>query len=156
MTDETIQFKKYANRRLYNLSTSEYVTLGELATLIHQGYTVKIVDATTHDDVTAYILTQIILDQAKNKNTLLPVPLLHMIIRYGDNVLIDFFNNHLQQVIGNYLEYKQAMDAQFRTWLDLGKNLTDIAQQGMGNTNPFTSYFGGPAKGDPPDDEPSS
>ena len=156
MTDETIQFKKYANRRLYNLSTSEYVTLGELATLIHQGYTVKIVDAKTHDDVTAYILTQIILDQAKNKNTLLPIPLLHMIIRYGDNVLIDFFNNHLQQVIGNYLEYKQAMDAQFRTWLDLGKNLTDIAQQGMSNANPFTSYFGGPAKDDPQDEDPSS
>ncbi|MGB5984515.1 MAG: polyhydroxyalkanoate synthesis regulator DNA-binding domain-containing protein, partial [Desulfobacterales bacterium] len=111
---DAILFKKYANRRIYNMSESKYVTLGEMAELIRRGREVKVIDAKTKADVTAFILTQIILEQAKTKNTLLPVPLLHLIIRYGDNLLIDFFENHLQQVIGNYVEYKQAMDSQFR------------------------------------------
>jgi polyhydroxyalkanoate synthesis regulator protein len=91
--------------------------------------------------VTAFILTQIILEQAKNRNTLLPVPLLHLIIRYGDNVLIDFFDNYLQQVIGSYLEYKQAMDTQFQRWLDLGKNFAETTKHTMTPANPFQAFF---------------
>ena len=140
---EPIRFKKYANRRLYNMAESKYVTLAEMAELIRQGHEVEVIDAKTKADVTAFILTQILLEQAKNKNTLLPVPLLHMIIRFGDNVLVDFFESHLQQVIGNYLEYKKNMDAQFRNWLDLGKNFTETARQGMQTINPFSTYFGG-------------
>ena len=123
-----IRFKKYANRRLYNTSDSKYMTLEEIAALIRQGQQIEVLDAKTKRDVTAFILTQIVLEQAKNKNTLLPIPLLHLIIRFGDNVLVDFFENHLQQVIGHYLEYKQTMDTQFQRWLDLSRNLTETAQ----------------------------
>ena len=151
--DQIIRFKKYANRRLYNMSESKYMTLSEMADLIRRGREIEVIDAKTKADVTAFILTQIILEQAKNKNTLLPVPLLHLIIRYGDNVLIDFFENHLQQVIGSYLEYKQAMDAQFRRWFDLGKNLTETAQQSMQSMNPFQAYFGRRGPSGSPEDE---
>ena len=81
MTDRLI-FKKYANRRLYSMSDSKYVTLGDMSELICKGHEVKVIDAKTKEDVTAFILTQIILEQTKNKNTLLPVPLLHFMIRY--------------------------------------------------------------------------
>lgn len=137
----TVRFKKYANRRLYNITESKYMTLNEIEGIIRQGYEIVVTDAKTKEDVTAFILTQIILEQAKNRNTLLPVPLLHIIIRYGDNVLIDFFDNYLQQVIGSYLEYKQAMDTQFQRWLDLGRNLAETAQHGMNPANPFQAFF---------------
>ena len=117
------------------------MNLNEIEGLIRQGYAIVVTDAKTKEDVTAFILTQIVLEQAKNRNTLLPVPLLHLVIRYGDNVLIDFFDNYLQQVIRSYLEYKQAMDSQFQRWLDLGKNLAETAQQGMNPVNPFQSFF---------------
>jgi polyhydroxyalkanoate synthesis repressor PhaR len=136
-----VRFKKYANRRLYNITESKYMTLNEIEGIIRQGYEIVVTDAKTKEDVTAFILTQIILEQAKNRNTLLPVPLLHVIIRYGDNVLIDFFDNYLQQVIGSYLEYKQAMDTQFQQWLDLGRNLAETAQHGMNPANPFQAFF---------------
>ena len=152
MTDPVF-FKKYANRRLYNMSDSKYVTLGEMSELIRKGHEVKVIDAKTNADVTAFILTQIILEQAKHKNTLLPVPLLHLIIQYGDNVLIEFFENHLQQIVRNYLEYKQAMDAQFRRWLDLGTNLTETAQQSMKSINPFQTYLGGLGENSEREDE---
>jgi polyhydroxyalkanoate synthesis repressor PhaR len=75
-------FKKYANRRLYSMSDSKYVTLSDVSELICKGHEVRVIDAKTKVDVTAFILTQIILERAKNKNTLLPLPLLHFIIRY--------------------------------------------------------------------------
>ena len=150
-----IRFKKYANRRLYNMSDSKYMTLEEIAELIRQGHQIEVIDAKTKRDVTAFILTQIVLEQAKNKNTLLPVPLLHLIIRFGDNVLVDFFENHLQQVIGNYLEYKQTMDTQFQRWLDLSRNLTETAQESMKSINPLQTYFGPRRKHEKSDDEES-
>ncbi len=79
---ESMIFKKYANRRLYSMSDSKYVTLGDMSEFIRKGHEVKVIDAKTEEDVTALILTQIILEQTKNKNTLLPVPLLHFMIRY--------------------------------------------------------------------------
>ncbi|MBT8360381.1 MAG: polyhydroxyalkanoate synthesis regulator DNA-binding domain-containing protein, partial [Deltaproteobacteria bacterium] len=80
---EPILFKKYANRRLYNMSESKYMTLDDMSNLIREGSDVKVIDAKTKEDVTSFILTQIILEQAKNKNILLPVPFLHFILRNG-------------------------------------------------------------------------
>jgi polyhydroxyalkanoate synthesis repressor PhaR len=119
----------------------KYMTLHELADLIRKGQQIKVLEAKTDADVTACILTQILLEQGKNKGTLLPVPLLHLIIRYGDNVLNDFFETYLQQIIGNYLEYKQALDAQFLQWLDLGKNLTATTQRSIRSINPYQGLF---------------
>ena len=68
MTNSLI-FKKYANRRLYSMSDSKYVTLGDMSELICKGHEVKVIDAKTKEDA-RLILTQIILEQTKNKNTL--------------------------------------------------------------------------------------
>ncbi len=78
--NDRIVLKKYANRRLYDTQKSAYVTLSEVADIIRQGKTIQAIDAKTKEDVTAFVLTQIILEEAKNNNALLPVPLLHMII----------------------------------------------------------------------------
>lgn len=79
---DSLVFKKYANRRLYSMSDSKYVTLDDMSELICKGHEVKVIDAKSKEDVTAIVLTQIILEQTKNKNTLLPVQLLHYMIRY--------------------------------------------------------------------------
>ena len=118
-------FKKYANRRIYDTEISRYVTVGEVAQRIRQGRSVQVLDAKTGEDVTAFILTQIVLEEAKNQNALLPVPLLHLIIRYWDNVLTEFFETYLQQIIRNYVAYKQSVDDQFRRWLELGMGMTE-------------------------------
>lgn len=136
-----VKLKKYANRRLYNTEKSAYVTLNQVTDIIRQGRQVEVIDAKTKEDVTAFILTQIILEEAKNKSTLLPVPLLYLIIQYGNNILEEFFEKYLQQTIQNYVNYKAAVDQQFKTWLDLGMDLSDMTQKTMTELTPLKSFF---------------
>ena len=140
--DDKLVVKKYANRRLYDTEKSRYVTLSELADSIKRGRKIEVLDAKTKEDVTSFILTQIIFEEAKNKNALLPVPLLHLIIRYGENILSEFFDKYLQQIIRNYVAYKGTLDDQFSEWLDMGMNLSEIAQKGMVGFPPFQSFMG--------------
>ncbi len=142
MTDK-ITLKKYANRRLYDTEQSHYVTLNQVADRIRDGQQVEVLDAKTKEDVTAFILTQILLEQAKSKNVLLPAPLLHLIIQYGDNILLDFFEKHLQQAIQSYLSYKKSFDSQFRKWLEMGMDLSEIAQKNLEKVSPLQSVFDG-------------
>jgi polyhydroxyalkanoate synthesis repressor PhaR len=139
---DKILIKKYPNRRLYDTEKSTHITLQEIGELIKKGHEIQVIDAKTNEDVTAYILTQILLEEARQNNVLLPTPVLHLIIRYGGTLLDDFFKNYFQQVLNNYLAYKNSMDQQFRQWIDLGKNWSDIAQKtltGMPPFNPFGS-----------------
>ena len=143
---EKILLKKYANRRLYDTAQSTYVTLAEVADLIKAGNLVKVIDAKTEEDVTAFILSQIIMENARKKNALLPVTLLHLIIRHGDNVLEEFFENYLEQTIKNYITYKSAVDEQFKKWLDLGMDLSDMTQKTISGLSPFKNIFKNLAK----------
>lgn len=132
-------YKKYANRRIYDTGSSRYVTLETLAEKIRQGHEIQVIDAKTEADVTAFILTQIVLEQAKRNNTLLPTPVLHLIIRYGDNLLLEFFESYLQQIVTTYIDYKRAIDKQFKRWLDMGMGL---GGKSSADGNPFSAFWG--------------
>jgi len=139
---EKILLKKYANRRLYDTEKSSYVTLDQVADAIRQGRQVEVVDAKTGEDVTGFILTQIILEEARKKNVLLSVPLLHLIIQYGQNVLEEFFEKYLEQTINAYLTYKSTVDEQFKSWLGLGMDFSGMTQEMMAGITPFQKFFG--------------
>ena len=79
-----IEIKKYPNRRLYNTQTSGYITIKDVAELIKAGHQVQVTDVTDGEDMTALVLTQIIMDKAKKNEGLLPVSLLHLVIQYGE------------------------------------------------------------------------
>jgi polyhydroxyalkanoate synthesis repressor PhaR len=141
---DKILLKKYANRRLYNTEKSTYITLDQAADLIKQGRKIEVIDAKTNDDVTAFTLTQIVLEEARKKNFLLPVPLLHLIIQYGDNLLEEFFEKYLEQAIKNFLAFKRTFDEQVKKWFDLGLDLSDRTQKTMTGIGPFHSFFSTP------------
>jgi len=141
---EKLLLKKYPNRRLYDTEKSAYVTLSQVAEMVKQGREVEVIDAETKADVTAFILTQIVLEEAKKKTAFLPVSFLYLIIRYGETVLSEFFEKYLEQTFKNYLAYKAAADEQFRNWLDLGADLSNLVQksmEGFSPLNPFVSPF---------------
>ena len=138
---EKILLKKYSNRRLYNTNSSEYVTLQEVADLIHQGLTVEVIDAKSKEDVTALILTQIVLEEARQNNCLLPIPLLYTIIKYGDNLLAEFFESYLQKSIKNFIEYKAATAAQYDKWLELAEGMKELTQKSADGTQLYQELF---------------
>ena len=76
-----VVIKRYGNRRLYNTETSGYVTLTDLIELIRAGRNIQVLDSATKQDVTKLILTQIILEEEKNKKNLLPETFLYQLIR---------------------------------------------------------------------------
>ena len=138
---EKLLLKKYANRRLYDTEKSEYVSLYQVAETIKRGRQVAVIDAKTKEDVTSFVLTQIILEEARQKSFLLPPPLLHLMIQYGENVLAEFFEKYLQQTIKAYLAYKSTADDEFAKWLDLGLDLSAMAQKTIASMTPFQSFF---------------
>lgn len=138
---ETLLIRKYGNRRLYDTERSNYITIEELTRLIKEGRTVTVEDAKTKEDVTAFILTQILLEESRKRQFLLPVPLLHLMIRFGDNLLSDFFENYLQQIMKNYLAYRAVADDQFRKWLDLGTEWSQAAGKSASPLNPLQALF---------------
>ena len=96
---DVIVIKKYANRRLYNTSTSTYVTLDDLSLMVKAGQNFQVVDAKTGDDITRSVLTQIIFEE-ENKGgaqTLLPVNFLRQLIK--------FYGDQMQGVVPGYLEF---------------------------------------------------
>ncbi len=120
---DIVLIKKYANRRLYDTEKSTYISLNDLTAMIRDGRQAKVIEANTKEDVTAFILTQIILEEAKKKNTLLPVPLLSLIIQYGENILAEFFEKYLFQIVETYIRYRKTFDERFKNWLELGWDL---------------------------------
>jgi len=138
---EKLLLKKYSNRRLYDTEKSAYVTLDDVLQAIRRGRIVEVVDAASGENMTAFILTQIIMEESRKKNSLMPVNLLHLIIQYGENILGEFFEKYLEQTIKNYLSYKTMTDDQFRKWLDLGMDLSSLTTQPITSLPVFRSFF---------------
>ena len=124
-----IDIKKYPNRRLYNTETSGYITIKDVAELIKSGHQVQVTDVTTGEDMTAMVLTQIVMDKAKNNEGLLPVSLLHLVIQYGESHLHEFFEKYLEKTMENYLIYRKTMDDQVNAYLDMGMDFSSLAEK---------------------------
>jgi len=127
--NKAILIKKYPNRRLYNTESSSYITIHDVSKLIKEGSRVEVIDVTSNEDVTALVLTQIIMNKAKNNQELLPVSLLHLVIQFGENLLHEFFEKYLEKTMENYLIYRKAMDDQMSTYLDMGLDFSSLAEK---------------------------
>ncbi len=102
--------KKYANRRLYDMEASRYVTLEELAERIREGAEARVIDAKTNDDLTQSTLAQIILE-SRGAAKLLPSSLLLRLIRMNDDALGEFLGRYISWALDMYLQAKQGAQA---------------------------------------------
>lgn len=95
-SDGPIIIKKYANRRLYDTSTSSYVTLDHLADLVREGQEFEVRDAKSGEDLTRQVLTQIIFEQETKGQGALPLNFLRQ--------LIGFYGGGAQAFLPAFLE----------------------------------------------------
>lgn len=103
--------RKYANRRLYDTAGGKYVNLEEVAALIRQGEDVRVVDAKTGDDVTRVVLTQIIVEDAKDRPTGLPLELLRQLIMATDRAGQEFLMWYLNSAFDAYRKVQEGVQS---------------------------------------------
>jgi polyhydroxyalkanoate synthesis repressor PhaR len=80
MSAHTVVIRKYGNRRLYDSTHSRYVNLDEVAQMVREGRDVQVVDAATGEDRTRAVLTQIVVEQAKDDDSAFPLDALRQMI----------------------------------------------------------------------------
>jgi polyhydroxyalkanoate synthesis repressor PhaR len=114
-----VRITRYPNRRLYDRSRGRYVTLPEVADLVHEGKDVAVQDSKTGQDLTRAVLTQILLDHYPERMELFPVAVLHHLIRAND-LALGFFREYLRQSLAYLNAWQQAAAAPLGTplgWL---------------------------------------
>ncbi|MBT3557724.1 MAG: polyhydroxyalkanoate synthesis repressor PhaR [Rhodospirillales bacterium] len=121
-----ITIKKYANRRLYNTSTSSYVTLDHLAEMIKKNVDFVVYDAKSGEDITRSVLTHIIVEQESKGQNLLPTSFLrHVISFYGDS---------LEAVVPKYLEHTM------HSFANNQDEMRDYLKDAFGGLTPFSAF----------------
>lgn len=80
MTRKPIVIKKYENRRLYDTTNSRYINQDEIARMIRGGQEVQVLDAATGEDLTRLVLTQIIVEDAKEPDSTFPLDILRQMV----------------------------------------------------------------------------
>ncbi len=118
--NDLITIKKYSNRRLYDSTNKSYVTLEDIAARIREGSEIKVIDSQSGEDITKVILIQVILESEKNKEDILPVSFLHMLIKYGNQVAKDFFENYFLMMFQPYNHVKENYNKNIETWKQMG------------------------------------
>jgi polyhydroxyalkanoate synthesis repressor PhaR len=115
--EEVVIIRRYGNRRLYDTRSSCYVNLADVRALVEKGKKIQVVDATTEEDVTRRVLTQIVLEAADDKG--LPLDLLYELTRASDRAFRDFFDWYLKSSMEVYqrLQERWQTDAR-RRWGD--------------------------------------
>jgi polyhydroxyalkanoate synthesis repressor PhaR len=93
---EAVTIIRYPNRRLYDRSQGKYVTLQDVEDTIRRGETVVVRDSKTGEDLTRSVLTQILLERYPERIDLLPVTLLHLMLR-ANEMLFGVIRESLRQ-----------------------------------------------------------
>jgi polyhydroxyalkanoate synthesis repressor PhaR len=113
MAKKTVVIKKYENRRLYDTTNSRYVNLEEVAQLLQQGNDVQVIDATTNEDITRLILTQIIVEDAKAPNSSFPLDLLRQMVIASGRASQESALKYMKAMLDIYQNTYRAMAPPF-------------------------------------------
>jgi polyhydroxyalkanoate synthesis repressor PhaR len=106
-----VVIRKYPNRRLYDTSSGRYVNLEAVAALVRRGADVRVVDAKTGEDVTRVVLTQIIVEDAKDQPAGLPLELLRQLIQTTDRAGQEFIMWYLKSAFDAYQKVQEGVQS---------------------------------------------
>src|SRR5436190_13445663 len=144
-----LEIRKYPNRRYYDSTRSRHLTLDEIRSLIRDGYDLRVIDSKTSMDITAQVLTQIILELETQKLDSFPVPLLVRLIRVNDQLVKDFIEKYFNQALHSFLTYQQQVEERLRQVHGLPVVYPAVSAWTKEMLQPFTAAFGGEKAGEP-------
>jgi polyhydroxyalkanoate synthesis repressor PhaR len=94
--------KKYGDRRLYDSAGRRYVKLEDIARMIREGVDVQVVDDRTGQDITRMVLTQIIVDAARDQEAGPPLQLLRQLVMTSDRATHEFLSWYMNGTLDIY------------------------------------------------------
>lgn len=106
--------KKYPNRRLYDTEVSRYITLDEVKELVIQQIKFKIIDARTEQDMTNYVLLQIISEQEAGHSPIFTTEILQNMIRFYGNPLQKTMRHFLEDSFSQFSDQKSDITSYFQ------------------------------------------
>lgn len=103
-------FRKYSNRRLYDVEKACYVSLNEVRDAVLTAQSIKVEDSKTGEDITDHILLQIITKQnADKKNQAITTQTLLNLIRLYENPAAAMASQYLEQFLHILQSAPQSM-----------------------------------------------
>jgi polyhydroxyalkanoate synthesis repressor PhaR len=139
---ESLLIKRYPNRRLYNASAGKYVNLADIAAAVRRGAEIKVVDTKTGEDLTRVILTQIIVEDAKDQPSGLPLELLRQLILASDQTGREFLMWYLHSAFEAYRKVQDTVESR----------LSEVRSAALSPLNLMKNLLSGPPAA-PPDAE---
>jgi len=112
--EKFLEIRRYSNRRFYDTTHSRHVTMDEIHDRVKQGWRVRVTDASSGEDITARVLTQLILELDVAKLALFPPELLHRIIQAKESLMGDFMDTYFNRALELFLNSRQQFDEQVR------------------------------------------
>jgi polyhydroxyalkanoate synthesis repressor PhaR len=104
-----VLIRKYSDRRLYDTSSSRYVKLEDIAQMVREGVNVRVVDGRTGKDLTHLVFTQIIVENAREREIALPLQLLTQLVRASDKATHDFLTWYLDSTLNLYKKAQESV-----------------------------------------------
>lgn len=114
------QLKKYPNRRLYDSTTSKYVTLKDVRALIGKGESIEVADSSDGTDLTRSVLMQILSEQeAEGHEPILTNRAIEMIIRLYNLRAGRMLSRYLEQSLLTFFENQDKFRSRIRELNDM-------------------------------------
>ena len=114
--------------------------------MIQEGFDIRVIDAKTSDDITAQVLTQLILELDTPKLDSFPVPLLVRLIRMNDQLVKDFIEKYFNQALKSFFDYQRQVEEQIRHTHGLPSAFPSVSAWTKAIMEPFSAVFSGPAE----------
>ena len=109
------RYKKYTNRRLYDLDSSKYVTLDDLRDVLLSGDSIQVSESSDGTDITRSTLLQILSEQeAQGHEVVLTNRALEQIIRFYDQRFGGFVSSYIEQSMLLFLEHQDQYREQMK------------------------------------------
>ena len=124
--------KKYANRRLYDTDTSQYITLNDLKGLVAGGEAVRVIDARSKQDISREVLLQLVAEQEALGRPILNEAILTALIRFYDHPMQKIATRYLEAALGQLQEQQGQLLEQMRSLMESPVDLASrLARQNL-------------------------
>jgi len=101
--------KKYPNRRLYDTTTSSYITLSDVKALVMNHQPFGVVDAKSGEDLTRPMLLQIILEEEAAGAPMFSQEVLANIIRFYGHAMQGFMGKYLESNVQSFMDMQSQL-----------------------------------------------